>query len=123
MNENKNALDYYLGEFLTSSYIESDNQFVDKLVLIFNERSITITPIPDTDELNIQFVNNTNQVNSDSSKTIFNEFIGKKLSFTWKAVNSNGYFDLLVFAFDNLQPDISILSEGSSLKFFKMTMI
>ena len=123
MNENKNALDYYLGEFLTSSHIESDNQFVDKLVLIFNERSIMITPIPDTDELNIEFVNNTNQVNSDSSKTIFNEFIGKKLSFTWKAVNSNGYFDLLVFAFDNLQPDISILSEGSSLKFFKMTMI
>lgn len=99
---------------------KSDNNAVlaDKIIIGIENQYIVITPLADTDEINVQIAKKIIQNDSSFLEEIFPQFVGFTLGYTWKAVNSRGYFDCFIIAFGSLKPDLIILSEGSVLKLF-----
>ncbi|OJJ19390.1 hypothetical protein BKI52_21510 [marine bacterium AO1-C] len=107
-----------------SEFISSKNEIIaDEIVFHFDEIILQIRPLSDTDELQLSILdsppNNTILYNYKG----LNNFIGKQLVYTWKGINSQGYFDLFTLAFEYITPNISIVCEGSALKILIMKSI
>lgn len=97
-----------------------NEKLADEIIFVFEKNEVRILPVIDTDELSVTWFSceNTSPTEHGETTPIPNAYIGKSLSMTWDCVNANGYFDLYAIGFDQLHPNILILSEGSVLKLF-----
>jgi hypothetical protein len=99
----------------------SNNEILaDEVIIDLGEQLISIIPLIDTDELEVRIFEASEYVKNTNSKPVFKKYTGAKLSYTWDAVNTKGYKDVFMMAFDNLIPAIMVLSEGSVLKLFDL---
>ncbi len=98
---------------------------VDELVLVLGKYQIHILPVAETDEIAVEYVQSedVNSLSSEAWISILEHYLGRELSMTWYCNNSNGYSDLFITAFNGLQPNLAILSEGSVLKLFSVLPI
>ncbi|MEM7128875.1 MAG: DUF6334 family protein [Chloroflexota bacterium] len=96
----------------------------DEVSLAFGDGSelITIQPLIDTDEIRVLDSPTTHESNDYIQPAWSLPFIGMKLQTVWICENSQGYNDLLVFAFRFLQPNIGFLAEGNVLKLIQFCM-
>ncbi len=94
---------------------------LDKVQLIFPEETVTLLPIADTDEIEIQ--QQATPGASEINTPIWREFIGKKLMGVWVCENQQGYRDQVIFAFENLRPSIAFVVECSSILAFRYEQI
>ncbi|KYC40925.1 hypothetical protein WA1_25255 [Scytonema hofmannii PCC 7110] len=112
-----------VGQPLTAVSIVEYEEFVgnelclDKVQLIFQDSTVTLIPMTDTDEIEIRQEPNTTAsvVNTPSW---CQSFIGKKLMTVWVCENDQGYRDQVIFAFEYLRPSIAFVAEGSVVKAF-----
>jgi|NOAtaT_7_FD_contig_21_7102455_length_950_multi_6_in_0_out_0_1 hypothetical protein len=126
MVENKLVIEDFWGEKLTNVEIihSEDIDFtrikeIKKISLGFGSKSITITPISDTDEVKVELINKPTLGNNLEEANIFTCYIGKKLGIIWESTNIRGYFDMYIIGFEYLHPNILILCEGSALLLFE----
>jgi hypothetical protein len=121
-----------IGAPLLSIAIQEDKTFTaselcpDRIEFIFATQTLTLTPIVDTDEIELTIAENSNIDLCDRqecSPELGRSMIGKPLQTLWHCENSQGYQDQIIFAFGTLQPSLSILSEGSVLKVFQYQTI
>lgn len=94
---------------------------LDKVQLIFPEETVTLLPIADTDEIEIQ--QQATPGASEINTSMWREFIGKKLMGVWVCENQQGYRDQVIFAFENLRPSIAFVVECSSILAFRYEQI
>lgn len=92
-----------------------------KVMLEFPDASLVILPLVDTDEISIELHRGAKE-REPGGQAILHELVGRKLGACWYCENNRGYFDLVVFGFDYLQPTFGILSEGSALKLVECRM-
>lgn len=100
-----------------------DELCLDRIQLIFGENSVTLEAIADTDEIEISnsaLPKGGGAIASSSASLPdwCNALIGKTLQTVWVCENSQGYRDQVIFAFEQLQPSIAFVAEGSVLKVF-----
>lgn len=94
---------------------EPEESCFDRILFEFPGRNVMVEPIWDTDEILVQDVPEDSIKLNEASEHL-KEYFGRTLNQYWTCENAQGYFDLLMLAFDDLQPSLGILSEGSSLK-------
>ncbi len=108
---------------LNSDFASGNNSlFLDFLKLHFEEHIVVITPNNDIDEIEVEIFLKDEQTTPQLSSSNFfpDEFTGSRLGYTWQGINTNGYSDVLIFAFNNLIPSMLVLCEGSCLKILKV---
>lgn len=116
-----NVIKYIEIKINTDFISNNDDVFVDEITLIFDDFEVLITPDIDTDEIILKKIMKRNLETAVIPNNIFDKYVNKKIQMIWKGINTQGYLDLLTFGFNQLKPDILILSEGSVLKIFKIT--
>lgn len=115
--------EFPIGQTLTAVSVLEDKEYggdrlsLDKIQLVFQDTTITLLPIYDTDEVEILLETATVPAVED---TLFwcESFIGKKLMTVWVCDNNQGYRDQVIFAFEYLHPSITFVAECSSLRVF-----
>ena len=114
--------DPLIGISIVEETFGGDELCIDRVELIFQKKTIVMTPIVETDEIEIETIST---VSSELTKTPpWGDFmIGKKLQMVWVCKNSQGYKDQILFAFDRLEPSIAFISEGSVIKAFHYKQI
>lgn len=116
--------EYPIGQELTAVSVTEDKEFksdelcFDKVHFIFKDTAIILTPIIDTDEIEISQESNIS-FSVVNTPVWCKHFLGKKLMTLWVCENDQGYRDQVIFAFDNLRPSISFVAEGSAIKAFR----
>lgn len=116
--------EYPIGQELTAVSITKDKEFksdelcLDEIQFIFKDTVITLTPIIDTDEIQINQENNVN-FSAIDTPVWCKDFLGKKLMTLWVCENDQGYQDQVIFAFEHLRPSIAFVAEGSVIKAFR----
>lgn len=119
---------YPIGQELTAVAITEDKEFksdelcLDEIQFIFKDTAITLTPIIDTDEIQINQENNLN-FSAIDTPVWCKDFLGKKLMTLWVCENDQGYQDQVIFAFENLRPSIAFVAEGSVIKAFRQEAV
>jgi hypothetical protein len=115
--------EFPIGETLKGVSIVKDQEFggnelcLDQIQLLFENTLITLLPISDTDE--IEIIQKSPPHHYELNTPIWcQSFLNQKLMTVWVCENAQGYQDQIIFAFGNLHPSISFLSEGSVLKAF-----
>ena len=118
-------LSHFLVKPNTDYFPPQNEHLADEVFFVFEKSKIHILPLPDTDELSVECLeyDNTKGSGPEGMVTIVNNYIGKSLSMTWNCFNANGYLDLFAIGFDQLHPNLMILSEGSVLKLFDVMQI
>lgn len=115
--------EFSIGQTLTAvSIIEykedgGERLCLDKVQLVFQDTTVTLLPISDTDEVEILLETATVTAVAD---TLFwcKSLIGKKLMTVWVCENDQGCRDQVIFAFEYLHPSIMFVAECSSLLAF-----
>lgn len=100
-----------------------DEILADEVIIDLGEYLLSILPLPDTDELKVQIIERPAYRGNVRAEPILKQYINAKLSYTWEGVNTNGYQDVFMVAFDTLTPAIMILCEGSVLKLFEFQQV
>ncbi|MDB5033810.1 MAG: hypothetical protein JWQ98_1051 [Chlorobi bacterium] len=95
----------------------------DEITVVFEEKTIVLLPLPDTDEINIEVVPTIKSSKRRKRHQLFPILSGKALLGVWICNNDQGYQDLMVLAFEYLQPNIGVLAEGSVLKVLQMDVL
>ncbi|MGB3264659.1 MAG: DUF6334 family protein [Microcoleus sp.] len=115
--------EFPIGQTLTAvsvlEYKEDGSNLLslDKIQLVFQDTTVTLLPISDTDEVEILVENAT--VPAVANTPFWCEsFIDKKLMTVWVCDNDQGYQDQVIFAFEYLHPSITFVAECSSLLVF-----
>ena len=112
-----------IGQTLTAVSIIEDKEdggdrlSIDKVQLFFQDTSVTLLPIADTDEVEILIQTATLPAVADTPFWC-QSLIGKKLMTVWVCDNDQGYRDQVIFAFEYLHPSITFVAECSSLLVF-----
>ncbi|OKH29413.1 hypothetical protein NIES2101_43405 [Calothrix sp. HK-06] len=94
--------EYPIGQELTAVSITQDKEFksdelcLDEIQFIFKDTAITLTPIIDTDEIQINKENNLN-FSAIDTPVWCKDFLGKKLMTLWVCENNQGYQDQVIF--------------------------
>ncbi len=101
---------------------QSDELCFDKVQFLFKDTAVTLTPIIDTDEIDISQESNVNFSTVDTPSWC-KQFLGKKLMTLWVCENNQGYQDQVIFAFENLRPSIAFIAEGSVIKAFQQEAV
>lgn len=120
--------EFPIGQELKALSITEDKEFqsdelcFSKVQFIFKDTAITLTPIIDTDEIDITQESNVNFSTVDTPIWC-KHFLGKKLMTLWVCENDQGYQDQVIFAFENLHPSISFVAEGSAIKAFRQEAV
>ncbi|MEC4813502.1 MAG: DUF6334 family protein [Scytonema sp. PMC 1069.18] len=115
--------EFPIGQALTGVAVLEDKEFgghelcLDKVQLNFQNRTVTLLPLSDTDEIEIIQEASSNAISLDIPLWC-KSFIAKKLRSVWVCENDQGYRDQVIFAFEYLRPSISFVAEGSVLKVF-----
>ena len=128
-----------IGSILKEVSIVEDQEFnstelcLDRIQLIFQDTSIILQPLVDTDEIEILSSSVPSSPNSTfrqaQSTALFNSptwcssLLGKKLQMVWVCENQQGYQDQVIFAFEQLHPTIAFIAEGSVIKVFRYQQI
>ncbi|MGB5960207.1 MAG: DUF6334 family protein [Coleofasciculaceae cyanobacterium] len=128
-----------IGSILKEVSIIEDQEFnsnelcLDRIQLIFQDTSIILQPLADTDEIEIVSSSVPSSPNSTfrqpqstaliNSPTWCSSMLGKKLQMAWVCENQQGYQDQVIFAFEQLHPSIAFIAEGSVLKVFRYQQI
>ena len=115
--------DFPIGQKLNAVTVIEDKEFnnnelcLDKIQLFFEDVVMTLSPIIDTDEIEItqEYHHNNYELKTPDW---CEQFLGKKLMNIWVCENNQEYQDQIILAFDNLHPSISFISEGSVIKVF-----
>ncbi|NEP13859.1 MAG: hypothetical protein F6K14_27395 [Symploca sp. SIO2C1] len=90
---------------------------LDQVKLFFNNQTVTLLPIVDTDE--IEIINETTTATPVGTAPYWcQSFVGKQLMAVWVCENNQGYRDQVVFAFERLNPSLIFVAEGSVIKIF-----
>jgi hypothetical protein len=120
--------EFPIGQALTAVSIVEDKEFAgnqlcfDQVKLFFQNTTITLLPIADTDEIEI-IQESTNTPSVVNTLYWCESFIGKKLMTIWVCENDHGYRDQVIFAFEYLRPSIAFVAEGSVIKAFRFEQI
>jgi hypothetical protein len=118
---------YYLTGVSVVEYTESGglDLELDEVHLLFDQiqRMVTLKPISATDEVEIIHQPTPNPPPTINTPDWMQPFVGKKLGAVWVCDNQQGYQDLVIFAFQYLQPNIGFLAEGSVLKVVRHEMV
>ncbi|MGK7904420.1 MAG: DUF6334 family protein [Hormoscilla sp.] len=120
--------EFPIGETLTEVSIVEYKEFggdelcLDKVQLIFPDRTVILQPLADTDEIEI-ILKSTTLTSLTNHPTWCSSLLGKKLQTVWVCENDQGYQDQIIFAFDRLHPSIAFIAEGSVLKAFHCEQI
>lgn len=95
---------------------------LEQLQLIFAKKIISLRPLEDSDEIEVAIKPYSKNVTAILIDDPFS-LKGKKLQSVWLCENNQGYLDQIIFAFDNLQPTIAFVAEGSVLKVFRFEAV
>jgi len=132
--------EFPIGYLLKKVIVQDDKEFdsnelcLDWVSLFFGDRTITLKPCPDTDEIEITVGSVDRQTASaaaglshlsqiDSMPHWFRPLIDQKLQAVWVCENNQGYQDQVIFAFEHLRPSVSFLAEGSVIKVFRYAQV
>ncbi|MBD2182506.1 hypothetical protein H6S82_28795 [Planktothrix sp. FACHB-1355] len=120
--------EFPIGQILTAVSILEDKEFssnelcLDKIQLFFQDTTVTLLPIADTDE--IEIIQETASTHSaENTPSWCQSLLGKKLTTVWICENDRGYRDLVIFAFEYLHPSIAFVAECSVLNVFRYEAI
>lgn len=95
-----------------------DKLCLDQVQLIFQDTTVTLLPVTDTDEIEILYTTATTPLSANTPSWC-QPFLGKKLMTVWVCENDQGYRDQVIFAFEYLRPSIAFIAECSSLLVFR----
>ena len=119
---------------------EGEEIELDRVELIFGNTQIVLSPIVDTDEIEIEFLSGLPAGNGSKAAAIIDDrevmgllasnspiwcrsFLGQKLQNVWVCENSQGYRDQIIFAFGLLHPSLIFLCEGSAIQAFRSEQV
>ncbi|MEO5930171.1 MAG: DUF6334 family protein [Candidatus Kapaibacterium sp.] len=88
----------------------------DEIVLFFEESTVMLRPIADTDEISIDISPPSRIDKRRRRLRLFPELTGRRLNFSWIYSNNRGYEDLIMMAFDDTTPSFGVLCVGSQLQ-------
>ena len=117
-----------IGQTLTGIAVIEDKDFggnelcLEQVKLFFQEQTIILVPIFNTDEIQIIKENKVDNCEINTPSWC-QSFLNKKLMTVWVCDNDQGYQDQIIFAFGYLRPSIAFVSEGSVIKVFKYEQI
>jgi hypothetical protein len=119
MAKNKLKIEDFWGEQLINTEVITSysTKEIEKITLGFLNKSIIITPVSETDEIEVEF--SSLPLLTSKTTTMLSPYIGKKLGMIWNCTNLRGYFDMYIVGFEQLHPNILILCEGSALLLFE----
>ncbi|TAF07183.1 MAG: hypothetical protein EAZ77_10635 [Nostocales cyanobacterium] len=124
--------EFPIGETLLGVSTIADQEFggdelcLDEVKLYFEDPEhkitlVTLSPIVDTDEIEVTIEKTTNLHAADSvgnNQLSYSLPLGTKLMNVWVCENNQGYQDQVIFAFASLHPKITFMAEGSVIKVF-----
>ncbi|MBR8838809.1 MAG: hypothetical protein DSM106950_33605 [Stigonema ocellatum SAG 48.90 = DSM 106950] len=120
--------EFPIGQTLKAVSIVEEKQFggnelcLDEIKLFFQDTTVTLLAIADTDEIDIIQESSTVPYPADTPSWC-KSFLGKKLMTVWVCDNDQGYRDQVIFAFEYLRPSIAFIAEGSVMKAFRSEQI
>jgi hypothetical protein len=119
MAKSKIIIEDFWGQQLINTEINTSysTKEIEKITLGFPTKSIIITPLSGTDEIEVEF--SSLPLLTSKTTNILSPYIGKKLGMIWNCTNLRGYFDMYIVGFEQLHPNILILCEGSALLLFE----
>lgn len=93
----------------------------DEIKILFGETSILLSANFDTDETVIE-KSDSNVSGMENGKDIacLKDMLGRKLGWIWDCRNSQGYWDMLIFSFSGLEPQVVFLVEASSFYLYRL---
>lgn len=118
-----------IGQILTGIDVIEDEDFggneyyLEKVTLFFENQIIILSPIYDTDEIEIIIKDYQNHGEKINTPFWGQSFVNKKLMTVWVCDNDQGYQDQVIFALGYLKPSLAFVSEGSAIKVFKYEQI
>ncbi|MDB5032787.1 MAG: hypothetical protein JWQ98_28 [Chlorobi bacterium] len=95
----------------------------DEIVLFFEESTVILRPISETDEISIGIGPGSRVDRRRRRVQLFPDLIGKQLNFSWISANNQGYQDLIVMAFDGTTPNFGVLCVGSMLQILNIDLL
>ncbi|QYX31510.1 DUF6334 family protein [Sphaerospermopsis torques-reginae] len=124
--------EFPIGQTLLGVSTIADQEFggdelcLDEVKLYFEDPEhkitlVTLSPIVDTDEIEVTIEKTTNLHAADSvgnNQLVCSLPLGTKLMNVWVCENAQGYQDQVILAFDSLHPLITFMAEGSVIKVF-----
>ncbi len=134
--------EFPIGQTLLGVSTKEDQEFdgdelcLDQVKLYFEDTEhkitwITLSPIVDTDEIDVKIEKNTKKPtkknphppfhadgNIGNNQLLSSLVLGTKLMAVWICENDQGYKDQVIFAFESLHPQIAFVAEGSVIKAF-----
>lgn len=126
----ENEIVFPIGSILKYVLVEEDKEsggkelYLDRVQFVFDNSSIILTPIADTDEIDIQVfagqqLKDVPYSYKQEDKDVYLHYlIGKKLQSIWVCENNQEYQDQVIFAFDSMLPTIAFVVEGSVINVF-----
>lgn len=118
-----------IGQILIGIDVIEDKDFsgneyyLEKITLFFENKMIILSPISDTDEIEIMSKDYNNHGQKINTPFWGQSFVNKKLMTVWICDNDQGYQDQVIFALGYLKPSLAFVSEGSTIKVFKSEQI
>lgn len=119
--------EFPIGQTLTGISIVEDQEFagdelcLDRVELHFQDTTITLLPLIDTDEIEIT----EEKCHAPTSTTLSwgKSLINQNLMAVWVCENNQGYQDQVIFAFESLHPSFAFVAECSAIKVFAYEQI
>lgn len=119
--------EFPIGQTLTGISIVEDKEFagdelcLDRVELHFQDTTITLLPLIDTDE--IEITEEKYHAPTINTPSWGKSFINQNLMAVWVCENDQGYQDQVIFAFESLHPSFAFFAEGSAIKVFTYQQI
>jgi len=134
--------EFPIGQTLLGVSTQEDQEFdgdelcLDQVKLYFEDTEhkitwITLSPIVDTDEINVKIEKNPKKPtkknphppfhadgNISNNQLLSSLVLGTKLMAVWICENDQGYKDQVILAFESLHPRMAFVAEGSVIKAF-----
>ena len=106
---------------LVGVYEIREDDLVTGLVLDLDGAELHFAVDPDADTLDVEVREGDGFPNAQWIRTASLEsFIGRELTWTWTATNSQGYADANLLAFDGIIPNIMIHAVGSEVRTYRI---
>lgn len=119
MSMSANKLSIFFKQRLEKVYSRSEDQFLESIILVFEEKTLKINAAGADDSIHFQIIDNDNlriDLLTNVSRTDpWTDIIGKEFVYGWVAVNHQGYLDSLMISFEDIFPKIIFNVVGSSI--------
>ncbi|AFZ23254.1 hypothetical protein Cylst_0930 [Cylindrospermum stagnale PCC 7417] len=119
--------EFPIGQALTGISIVEDKEFtgdelcLDRVELHFQDTTIILLPLSDTDE--IEITEEKYHTPTSTTPSWGKSLINQNLMAVWVCENNQGYQDQVIFAFESLHPSFAFFAEGSAIKVFACEQI